>query len=98
MDWDEGGVFVNDSAVGPNDERPDKLFDRFLRNFREKNIFVYREQLKRNCRLGNYFLIVTLEDLESFGHLATKLKSDPTRYLEEVKDFHDFKISSLRKL
>ncbi len=84
MDWDEGRIFVNDTVDAQSEEKPEKLFDKFLRNFREKNIFVYREQLKRNCRLGNYFLIVSLEDLESFGQLATKLKADPSRFLDDV--------------
>ncbi len=85
MDWDGSKITINDYVQAEESlEKNEDLFYRFIKNFREDNVFLYREQLKRNCRLGNFHLTVNLEDLESYHSLATKIKAKPSELLDLV--------------
>ncbi|XP_065661260.1 DNA replication licensing factor mcm5-A isoform X2 [Hydra vulgaris] len=60
-----------------NDTR--KKFKDFVKEFHEVNfVFPYRDQLKRNYSLGQYYLDVSLDDLRSYDeHLADRVEKSP---------------------
>lgn len=59
-------------------------FKNFLKEFYEGNHdFKYRDQLKDHFNLGQYWINVSLEDLDSFDEvLSDKLKKNPTKLME----------------
>ncbi|XP_034238353.1 DNA replication licensing factor Mcm5 [Thrips palmi] len=89
--FDDPGVFFSDNFAG-EDHQSDvnttflgtkkKLKD-FLRQFHEGNFnYKYRDALKRQYNLGQYYLEVNLEDLASFDEaLADKMYKQPTEHL-----------------
>lgn len=59
-----------------------------------KIVFVFRDTLKRNYNLGNFWVEINLEDLAAFDEsLAEKVYKHPTEYLpileEAAKDLAD---------
>jgi len=72
-----------------------KRFRDFIREFHENNfVFPYRDQLKRNYNLGQYFLDIDLDDLASFDELAAdKLLKSPAEFMpifeEAAKEMAD---------
>lgn len=72
-------------ALGPSDPSDDsfneiiKAFKAFILEFRLNNQFIYREQLRENLLIKNYFLKVNNEHLIGFNEeLNKKLNDDPT--------------------
>ncbi|KAK3932833.1 DNA replication licensing factor Mcm5 [Frankliniella fusca] len=91
--FDNPGVFFSDNfGAGDEEQRSEvnvgfqatkrKLKD-FLRQFHEGNFnYKYRDALKRQYNLGQFFLEVNLEDLASFDEaLADKMYKQPTEHL-----------------
>lgn len=76
---------TEDSGADPNANLAEvkKQFRDFIREFHESSfVFPYRDQLKRNYNLGQYFLEVSLDDLRSYDeHLADKLLKSPTEHI-----------------
>ncbi|KAF5288491.1 hypothetical protein FQA39_LY15420 [Lamprigera yunnana] len=60
-----------------------RKFKEFIRQFHSDNFnYKYRDTLKRNYNLGQYYLEVNLEDLGSFNEtLAEKIVKQPTEHL-----------------
>lgn len=57
-----------------------QFFD-FIRNFRDSNAFIYRDQLRRHYNLKKYSLEVDLDDLIAYDEmLASLLRSKPADY------------------
>ncbi|KAK3092794.1 hypothetical protein FSP39_007290 [Pinctada imbricata] len=94
--FDEAGVFYSDN-FGSEDQTDDgqinrqqvkKRFKDFIRQFHEGNFsYRYRDQLKRNYNLGQYWLEVDIEDVSSFDEaLAEKLYKLPTEHLPLFED------------
>ncbi|KAJ2902212.1 minichromosome maintenance protein 5, partial [Coemansia aciculifera] len=68
--WDAGRVFTRNVHEGEevkNDRQKvqQDLFD-FIQNFRDDNVFIYRDQLRQNLAVSDYVLNVVLQDLASF--------------------------------
>ncbi|KAJ1673991.1 minichromosome maintenance protein 5, partial [Spiromyces aspiralis] len=84
--WDSGQTFVRSVHSGENivDNHlnlQQELFD-FIQNFRDGNVFIYREQLKQNIALRSYSLNVNLRDLASFDDaLSQSLLDKPAEIL-----------------
>jgi DNA replication licensing factor MCM5 len=85
--FDNAGVFYSDNFNGEeqdtsqiNNQAIKKRFKEFLRQFNESNFhFKYRDALKKNYNLRQYFVEVNIEDLSSFDDtLADKLYKNPT--------------------
>lgn len=75
------------STFGSEYNREDSLkvkFKRFLKEFYENNhVYKYRDQLKDHFNLGEYWINVSLEDLDSYDeYLSDKLKKSPTMMME----------------
>jgi len=75
------------STFGGDYAREDSLkvkFKNFLKEFYEGNHdYKYRDQLKDHFNLGEYWICVSLEDLDSFDEiLSDKLKKNPTKMME----------------
>jgi DNA replication licensing factor MCM5 len=89
--WDEGAVhFVDQGLVGEEIQYEGHVvqqrFYTFLREFRYQNIFIYREQLRRQCRMRNFFIEVDLVDLmASDAGLVDMLKDKPTSLMPELE-------------
>ncbi|KAJ1528330.1 hypothetical protein ONE63_006751 [Megalurothrips usitatus] len=90
--FDNPGVFFSDNFGGGDEPQSDvhvsfqgikkKLKD-FLRQFHEGNFnYKYRDALKRQYNLGQFYLEINLEDLASFDEsLADKMYKQPTEHL-----------------
>ncbi|KAJ2351696.1 minichromosome maintenance protein 5 [Coemansia erecta] len=84
--WDAGKVFtrqVHNGEAGKDDrlEAQQQLFD-FIQNFRDDNVFVYREQLRQNLAVGEGVLDVSLQDVAGFDEsLSQRLVNHPAEYL-----------------
>ncbi|XP_054259539.1 DNA replication licensing factor Mcm5 [Macrosteles quadrilineatus] len=88
--FDDAGLFFSDNF---GDDQPNagqvnlqavkKKFKDFLRQFHEGNFnYKYRDALKRQYNLGQYWLEINIEDLASFDeNLADKLYKQPTEHL-----------------
>ncbi|KAF7636463.1 DNA helicase [Meloidogyne graminicola] len=65
----------------------DEQFQRFIREFSEKGmVWIYREQLKKNFTLGNYYLIIQFNDLRNFEEdVANKLRRYPATLLPALE-------------
>ncbi|KAG7200078.1 hypothetical protein KM043_000524 [Ampulex compressa] len=100
--FDDPGVFFSDNfAVSESHETQlnlqvsKKKFMEFIRQFHEGNFnYKYRDTLKRNYNLGQYWIEINLEDLAAFDEsLAEKIYKLPTEYLpvfeEAAKDVAD---------
>jgi len=102
--FDQSEVYFSD-PFGSEDQTTDphatnvietkKRFRDFIREFHENNfVFPYRDQLKRNYNLGQYFLDVDLDDLTSYDELAAdKILKFPAEYMpifeEAAKEMAD---------
>ncbi|XP_054012058.1 DNA replication licensing factor Mcm5-like [Hylaeus anthracinus] len=100
--FDDPGIFFSDNfSVGDTHESQTNLqffkkkFMEFIRQFHEGNFnYKYRDTLKRNYNLGQYWVEVNLEDLAAFDEsLAEKVYKQPTEYLpileEAARDLAD---------
>ncbi|XP_076657614.1 DNA replication licensing factor Mcm5 [Halictus rubicundus] len=102
--FDDPGIFFSDNfSVGDTNEAQSqtnlqffkKKFMEFIRQFHEGNFnYKYRDTLKRNYNLGQYWVEVNLEDLAAFDEsLAEKVYKHPTEYLpileEAARDLAD---------
>lgn len=94
-DFDQPQVFFSDN-FSTDDTREDQLklqsfkkkYKEFIRQFHEGNFnYKYRDSLKRNYNLGQYWLAINLEDLAAFDEsLAEKISKQPTDYLPVFED------------
>ncbi|XP_043255766.1 DNA replication licensing factor Mcm5-like [Colletes gigas] len=100
--FDDPGIYFSDnfSTNETNETRTNlqffkKKFMEFIRQFHEGNFnYKYRDTLKRNYNLGQYWVEVNLEDLAAFDEsLAEKVYKHPTEYLpileEAARDLAD---------
>ncbi|XP_076283365.1 DNA replication licensing factor Mcm5 [Lasioglossum baleicum] len=102
--FDDPGIFFSDNfSVRDTNEAQSqtnlqffkKKFMEFIRQFHEGNFnYKYRDTLKRNYNLGQYWVEVNLEDLAAFDEsLAEKVYKHPTEYLpileEAARDLAD---------
>ncbi|KAK5647912.1 hypothetical protein RI129_002804 [Pyrocoelia pectoralis] len=89
--FDNAGIFFSDNFA-PEDTQNEattnlqgikKKFKNFLREFHSENFnYIYRDTLKRNYNMQNYYLEVNLEDLGSFNEtLAEQILKQPTEHL-----------------
>ncbi|KAJ1955649.1 minichromosome maintenance protein 5 [Linderina pennispora] len=84
--WDAGKVFTRnvysgEEAKEDHQQVQQSLFD-FIQNFRDDNVFVYRDQLRRNLALGDPVLDISLQDLAGFDEsLSQKLVNSPLEIL-----------------
>ncbi|KAK9694351.1 MCM AAA-lid domain [Popillia japonica] len=89
--FDDPGIFYSDNFSVDNNQ-PDnqgnlqgikKKFKDFLRQFHSDNFnYNYRDTLKRNYNLQQYYLEVNIEDVGSFDeNLAEKLYKQPSEHL-----------------
>ncbi|XP_063426896.1 DNA replication licensing factor mcm5-like [Mytilus trossulus] len=94
--FDDAGVFFSDN-FGSEDQNDDNQVNRqqvkkrlkdFIRQFHEGNFtYTYRDQLKRNYNLGQYWLEVDIEDVSSFDEsLADRLYNQPSEHLPLFED------------
>ncbi|XP_075223178.1 minichromosome maintenance 5 [Lycorma delicatula] len=101
--FDDPGIFFSDN-FGGDDGQSDvhinlqsvkKKFKDFLRQFHEGNFnYKYRDMLKRQYNLGQYWIQISIEDLASFDEtLADKLYKQPSEHLpvfeEAARDVAD---------
>ncbi|KYN15000.1 DNA replication licensing factor mcm5 [Trachymyrmex cornetzi] len=101
--FDDPGVFFSDNFAVENEvhenrvnlQHSKKKFKEFIRQFHEGNFnYKYRDTLKRNYNLRQYWMEINLEDLAAFDEsLAEKIQKLPTEYLsvleEAAKDVAD---------
>ncbi|CAK9808671.1 DNA replication licensing factor Mcm5 [Anthophora plagiata] len=100
--FDDPGIFFSDNfSIGESNESQTNLqyskkkFMEFIRQFHEGNFnYKYRDTLKRNYNLGQYWVDINLEDLAAFDEsLAEKVYKHPTEYIpileEAAKDLAD---------
>ncbi|XP_076351638.1 minichromosome maintenance 5 isoform X1 [Tachypleus tridentatus] len=101
--FDDLGVFYSDNFGSENQSEVESLnlqeikrrFKNFIRQFHEGNFaYRYRDQLKRQYIVGQYWLEVLLEDVASFDeNLGDKLYKQPIEHLplfeEAVKEVVD---------
>uniref|UniRef100_A0A914E9H7 DNA replication licensing factor MCM5 n=1 Tax=Acrobeloides nanus TaxID=290746 RepID=A0A914E9H7_9BILA len=97
--FDNPGLFYQDrhfAQDGYQDEGREMLaeykqtaeqFKKFIREYTVGGFgFIYREQLKRNCNLGEYFLEVNFGDLKLYDEQAAmKLKNAPLRFTSALE-------------
>ncbi|KAH9268920.1 hypothetical protein BASA83_009053 [Batrachochytrium salamandrivorans] len=84
--WDTGRVYS--TAVFPGEQREEsalvverKLVD-FLRSYRQENVFIYREQLRQNLIIKQYFLEIDLAHLMNYNEeLANNFKDKPKEHI-----------------
>ncbi|KAI8854439.1 MCM2/3/5 family-domain-containing protein [Chytridium lagenaria] len=82
-----GAVFSTNVLPGeiPEDDSNEALkerFTQFILNFRIDHVFIYRDQLRQNLLLKNYFLEIDLSHLTHFDEeLATGLRNRPAEYI-----------------
>ncbi|RZF41144.1 hypothetical protein LSTR_LSTR010796 [Laodelphax striatellus] len=89
--FDDPGLFFSDNFGGDdaqnniniNLQSVKKKFKDFIRQFHEGNFnYKYRDLLKRQYNLGQYWIQVSIEDLASFDEtLAEKLNKQPSEHL-----------------
>ncbi|XP_026314882.1 DNA replication licensing factor Mcm5 [Hyposmocoma kahamanoa] len=94
--FDDPGVFFSDNfGVEENESRDQinlqgvkKKFKEFIRQFHTGNFnYKYRDSLKLNYNLGQYWVEINIEDLSSFDEiLAEKLYKKPTEHLPILEE------------
>ncbi|XP_044727664.1 DNA replication licensing factor Mcm5 [Chrysoperla carnea] len=101
--FDQGGVFFSDNLGEFNTgtegqvnlQEVKRKFKDFIRQFNEDNFnYKYRDALKRNYNLRQYYLEVNLEDLASYDEsLADKVYKQPSEHVpifeEAARDVAD---------
>ncbi|KAJ1920028.1 minichromosome maintenance protein 5 [Mycoemilia scoparia] len=84
--WDSEQTYVRSVHPGENIANnhlniQQELYD-FIQNFRDGNLFIYREQLKQNTSVRDYSMNVNLRDLASFDdNLSQSLIDKPAEIL-----------------
>ena len=64
----------------------EKRFHDFLKNWSVENTFVYRNQLMKNARTGEFFVKINLNDVESYDiKMSMELRLRPFTHLEAVE-------------
>jgi DNA replication licensing factor MCM5 len=93
MDWDVGGVYTSNQQLAPQTEHlstasvlpaseTQRIFKDFIRTFRDKHRFIYREKLLQNYRRRKYFLEVKVKDLNSYDpRLLEILQKEPNKVI-----------------
>ena len=77
-----GGEASSDSAATLSRSSALQKFREFIRNFREGNVFLYRERLLRGFRKREHFLEVNLRHLNAYDKVLQDLvQTYPTSYL-----------------
>ncbi|CAH2045638.1 unnamed protein product, partial [Iphiclides podalirius] len=94
--FDDPGVFFSDNFGLEENESQDQInlqavkkkFKEFIRQFHTGNFnFKYRDALKRNYNLNQYWVEINIEDLSSFDEiLAEKLYKKPTEHLPILEE------------
>ncbi|RVE55313.1 hypothetical protein evm_000211 [Chilo suppressalis] len=94
--FDDPGVFFSDNFGVEENESQDqvnlqavkKKFKEFIRQFHTGNFnYKYRDALKRNYNLANYWVEINIEDLSSFDEvLAEKLYKKPSEHLPILEE------------
>ncbi|RKO89743.1 MCM2/3/5 family-domain-containing protein [Blyttiomyces helicus] len=84
--WDAGRVYNTNIYPGESSDdsnaATEAKFVEFLRTFRLDNTFVYRDQLRQNLIIKQYFLEVDLAHLMNYDEeLANNLKERPGEYM-----------------
>ncbi|VDM15932.1 unnamed protein product [Hydatigera taeniaeformis] len=89
--FDAGAVYRSDSLfpqsvdqdIFADYQQAKRKFKDFLRQYNVGGLsFTYRDQLKRNCTLKNYNLLIKLQDLNNFdSYLAQVLIQHPSDYI-----------------
>ncbi|KAK9721622.1 minichromosome maintenance protein 5 [Basidiobolus ranarum] len=86
LGWDKGQIYS--TSVLPA-EQPDETrgilegqYNDFIQNFRLDNDYIYRDQLRQNLMVKEYFLEIDLGHLISYNEgLAQSLQDSPTEHL-----------------
>ncbi|KAJ3035949.1 minichromosome maintenance protein 5, partial [Rhizophlyctis rosea] len=88
LGWDAGqiystNVYATDNAGGDETRTQiENKFVEFLRSFRLDNVYVYRDQLRKNLIIRRYFLEVDLAHLIGYDEvLANQVREKPAEYL-----------------
>ncbi|GBP61185.1 DNA replication licensing factor Mcm5 [Eumeta japonica] len=94
--FDDPGVFFSDNFGLEENESQQQInlqavknkFKEFIRKFQVANFdYKYRDELKRNYNLGQYWVEINIEDLSSYDEvLAEKLRKKPTEYLPILEE------------
>ncbi|KAJ0173727.1 hypothetical protein K1T71_010876 [Dendrolimus kikuchii] len=94
--FDDPGVFFSDNFGVEENESQDQInlqavkkkFKEFIRQFHTGNFnYKYRDALKRNYNLNQYWVEINIEDLSSFDEvLAEKLYKKPTEHLPILEE------------
>ena len=88
-DWDEGQVYyvgVNENNKQNGNKLVEKFVD-FVKNFKNKSAFIYRDQLKQHIVLKQYYLEINLEDLAGYDNeLYDNVVSKPNEILPLVSE------------
>jgi DNA replication licensing factor MCM5 len=87
--FDQGAIYYSDHTLVPRQGELGEdsglwqdRFQRFVREFRSGNAFIYRDQLKHNYNLKRYCLDIQLEHLAAFDDvLADKLLQMPNQFI-----------------
>ncbi|XP_068244226.1 DNA replication licensing factor Mcm5 [Palaemon carinicauda] len=89
--FDDPGIFFSDNFSQEDQQDQNQInlqavkkkFREFLRQFHEGNFnYKYRDSLKQQYNLRQYYLEVAIEDIASFDEtLADKLKKSPTEHI-----------------
>ena len=99
MDWDVGNVFTSDQQLRALDVQvahefvgaltaatAHQRFQEFIRTFRIKGCFPYREKLLQNYRKKCHFVEINLRDLNSYDpELLNTLQKYPNKILRRDK-------------
>lgn len=93
--FSNGEIKFEDTNISP--EFVKRKFKAFFRNFQNQSVYVYRDQLKNNLSVDQYFVEVKVEDLGAFDEtLCTNFIDNPSFFLPLVRLSNLF--SSLKKL
>ncbi|KAF0761842.1 DNA replication licensing factor Mcm5-like [Aphis craccivora] len=94
--FDTPGIFFSDTFGDDdnllssllNSRSIKKSFKDFLKTYNEENFnYKYRDTLKRNCNLGQYWMEINVEDLAGFDeNLADKLYKQPVEHLPAFEE------------
>jgi DNA replication licensing factor MCM5 len=89
--FDDPGVFFSDNFTGEDNQNDSQInlqgvkkkFKEFIRQYHTENFnYKYRDTLKRNYNLRQFFLEVNIEDVGGFDEtLADKLYKQPSEHL-----------------
>uniref|UniRef100_A0A914LTW6 DNA replication licensing factor MCM5 n=2 Tax=Meloidogyne TaxID=189290 RepID=A0A914LTW6_MELIC len=84
---DTGGGVDGGRELVAEYKQMDEQFQRFIKEFSEKGmVWIYREQLKKNYTLGQYYLTIQFNDLRNFEEdVANKLRRYPATLLPALE-------------